>query len=210
MTTFSRHTIRRALLKALTKANSAIAKYEVKKLTPLIIVAFTLAWIVPSLCMMVAAFYFSSADLSVIGLVMLAGPFLLTALANAVVWAGKRTNGQRTLGDGDSIPADLYWEISDLLESRGITNVKKYITEHPEHRVALHELYADLCSPQLPTRESWNTALSLIFISDNDPFVTRDSIVALLNERGVRSIHEVKAMLEITTTTVTPLASGVL
>lgn len=206
MTTFSRHTVRRALLKALTKANSAIEKYEVKKLTPLIIVAFTLVWIIPSLCMMMAA----SADLSVIGMVMLAGPFLLTALASVVAWANKRANGQRTLGDGDSIPADLYWEISDLLESRGITNVKKYIAEHPEHRVALHELYADLCSPQLPTRESWITAVSLVFISDNDPFVTRDSIVALLNERGVRSVHDVKAMLEITTTTSAPLASGVL
>lgn len=202
--------MRRTLARALDGADRTIAKYEVRLLTPINLVVIITVWVIPSLCMMAAAFHFSSADLSVIGMIMLAGPFLLTGLAHALVWGNKMMHRHRTLGYGDSIPADLYWKISDLLESRGITNVRKYITEYPEHRVALHELYADLCSPQLPTRDSWNTALSLIFISDNDPFVTRDSIVALLNERGVRSIHEVKAMLEITTTTASPLASGVL
>jgi hypothetical protein len=100
--------------------------------------------------------------------------------------------------------------ISDLLESRGITKVQKYVNEHPEHAVALHELFDVLCSPQLPTRESWTTAVSLVFISDNDPFVTRDSILALLRERSVQSVQELKAILEISDTTAAPLASGAL
>jgi hypothetical protein len=202
--------MRRTLVRALAVADNTITKYEVRKLTPITLVVLFAAWIVPSLCMMAAAFHFSSADLSVLGMVMLAGPFLLTGLAHALVWGNKMMHRQRTLGHGDSIPADLYWKISDLLESRGITNVNKYITEHPEHRVVLHELYADLYSPHLTTRDSWNTALSLIFLNDDNPYLTRDSITTLLNVRGVRSIHEVKAMLEITTTTATPLASGVL
>jgi hypothetical protein len=141
---------------------------------------------------------------------MLAGPFLLTGLAHLLVWGNKVVHRPRALGDGASIPADLYWMISDLLESRGITHVQKYVTAHPEHAVALHELFDVLCSPQLPTRKSWTTAVSLVFISDNDPFMTRDSILTLLRERSVQSVQELKAILEISDTTAAPLASGVL
>lgn len=203
-------TLRKPLIQALAAADRIIAKYEVRTLTPINLVVIITVWIVPSLCMMAAAFHFSSPDLSVIGMVMLAGPFLLTGLAHALVWGHKMMHRQRPLGDGDSIPADLYWAISDLLESRGITNVQKYVTAHPDHAVALHELFDVLCSPQLPNRESWTTAVSLVFISDNDPFVTRDSILVLLKERSVQSVQELRTILEISDTTATPLASGVL
>jgi hypothetical protein len=197
-------------VQTLVVADRIIAKYEVRKPTPSNLVVLFAAWMVPSLCMMAAAFHLSSAGLSVLGMTMLAGPFLLTGLAHLLVWGNKAVHRPRTLGGGNRIPADLYWMISDLLESRGITHVQKYVTAHPEHAVALHELFDVLCSPQLPTRKSWTTAVSLVFISDNDPFMTRDSILTLLRERSVQSVQELKAILEISDTTAAPLASGVL
>lgn len=196
--------------RVLAAINSPLTKYEIIKATapkPVVLVA---VWATVNLCVSAAAFYLQSFMLFALGSLMLISPLLLIVFGNTASWIKKLLFRSSVTVKGREMPGDLYWEISSLLKARGITNVQKYIFEHPEHVVVMYELYDELCSASLTTRKSWTAAVALVFVSDHNPAAVRDSLLSILNERRIRSVDEVRELLISSISVASPLSVGVL
>lgn len=196
--------------KVLSAVNGPLTKYEIIKATSLKLVVFVAVWATVNLCVSAAAFYLHSPTLFALGSLMLISPLLLIVFGNAASWIKKRLFRSSIMIKDREIPGDLYWEISSLLKARGVTNVQKYIFEHPEHVVVMYELYDELCSASLTTRKSWTAAVALVFVSDHNPAAVRDSLLSILNERHIRSVDEVRELLISSISVASPLSVGVL
>jgi hypothetical protein len=117
-------------------------------------------------------------------------------------------NRTRKISGGITIAGRLYGEISEHLKQRGVLNAKRYIVEHPKHM----EVCADL-ERALYRRSSYSEndcIAALVYLSDRDPTVTRDSILSIIDTRGVISPEDIKGLLEVGAEVQTPLLDGAL
>ena len=103
----------------------------------------------------------------------------------------------------------LYKNIKAVLKSRGITNVKRHLMDHPEHTKASVELAEELYEHHSVMLDV-PAIQSLIFINDGDPRQTYAAILSIVETGRGSSPEEIQEILPSFKSVPVPLADGAL
>lgn len=123
-------------------------------------------------------------------------------------------NRTRNFGNGVGMDGVLYRAIASHLKRRGIKDTKGFICDYPQYLNACDGLIDDLGYGYVflssEDREHECRIVSLVYLTDNDPEETRTAIVSLIQDRGIRSVESLKALLATRSEIETPLMEGAL
>lgn len=109
---------------------------------------------------------------------------------------------------GNHMTAELYAFISDELATRSIRNARRFITEHPEYDRACYEAMAEV---HHTVGENKTLEMgALVYGVDGDPERTREVLTAVVNDRGITNVVEVRAMLHEMVSAKQAIRSGAL
>lgn len=132
---------------------------------------------------------------------------LFTACAFGI---GKLLYRERVFGDSTVSP-ELYAVITEVLRSRGITNVRRHLIDHPEHVRQCLELGRQISSTHTSKNGYGVMAFqSLILTEDSRAEQTKEALLVIIRERGIKDVATARELLRTFTSAETPLMNGAL